>query len=187
MAPRLRLGEARALLGRKKEEQGDKKDDKQELPSDSAFAQQRLLSWHPICTWVWVALTLMLSSAPFLALGFWLEGENDEVVEYRAQYDGAGADPRYASCQIPPGSSGSGACSITFTVDRLMAAPVFVYYQLTNMYQNHRTYVKSYSNDQLTGSIITDPAKLSHCDPLIERDGKILHPCGLIAQSFFNG
>lgn len=34
-----------------------------------------------------------------------------------------------------------------------MAAPVYVYFELSKFYQNHRTYVKSRSNGQLAGGV----------------------------------
>jgi hypothetical protein len=67
-----------------------------------------------------------------------------------------------------------------------MTAPVYVYYELQNFYQNHRRYVKSRSDTQLAGTIYTDESKVSDCDPLRSRNGKILHPCGLVANSYFN-
>ncbi len=67
-----------------------------------------------------------------------------------------------------------------------MKAPVYVYYELQNFYQNHRRYVKSRSDTQLAGTVYTDEAKVQDCDPLRSRGGKILHPCGLVANSYFN-
>lgn len=46
-------------------------------------------------------------------------------------------------------------------------APVYVYYQLDNFYQNHRRYVKSRSFSQLQGTYLTAD-KLSDCDPIIK-------------------
>lgn len=40
---------------------------------------------------------------------------------------------------------------MTIEIGEPMAAPIFVYYQLTNFYQNHRRYVKSRSYTQLMG------------------------------------
>lgn len=40
-----------------------------------------------------------------------------------------------------------------FEVKKDMAKPVYVYYELSNFFQNHRTYVKSRSNDQLAGGV----------------------------------
>ena len=45
-----------------------------------------------------------------------------------------------------------------------MEGPVYVYYELSNFYQNHRRYVKSLSFKQLQGN--TDPSYLSDCTPL---------------------
>lgn len=81
---------------------------------------------------------------------------------------------------LPPFSSLSAG-----SVDK----PVYVYYEVDNFYQNHRRYVKSRSEKQLTGSVlnnINDP-NLADCDPLRTRNGSILQPCGLVAQSYFNG
>jgi len=42
-------------------------------------------------------------------------------------------------------------CNMEIEIETPMAAPIFVYYQLTNFYQNHRRYVKSRSYSQLMG------------------------------------
>lgn len=65
---------------------------------------------------------------------------------------------------------------------------MYVYYQLENFYQNHRRYVKSRSSDQLQGTAgISSNALKSDCDPLYQNGSLILSPCGLIANSLFNG
>jgi hypothetical protein len=108
-----------------------------------------------------------------------------QVVEYRVQYDGDGSDPAATACRISANTTAN--CTIDFSIATTMTAPVYVYYELQNFYQNHRRYVKSRSDTQLQGTVYTDPASVSDCDPLQSRDNKVLHPCGLIAQSFFNG
>jgi len=83
-----------------------------------------------------------------------------------------------------------------------MKAPVFVYYQLDNFYQNHRRYVKSKDYKQLMGEKIAID-DLGQCDPIKTNanlanvkiinnvNGKALvpteaaTPCGLIAKSIF--
>ncbi len=63
-----------------------------------------------------------------------------------------------------------------------------MYYRLTNFYQNHRRYVKSFDADQLKGKAVpADVLKTSNCKPMDVVDGKIIYPCGLIANSLFNG
>jgi hypothetical protein len=67
-----------------------------------------------------------------------------------------------------------------------ITGPVFVYYKLTNYYQNNRLYAKSYSAEQLQGKALTVDQLASSCDPLVGKDGLPYYPCGLIANSFFS-
>jgi hypothetical protein len=83
--------------------------------------------------------------------------------------------------QLSIGSQGT----ISYTVTEDMDAPVFVYYNLQEFYQNHRRYVKSKSNLQLRGKETTS-SDISDCDPLEARNGKTLYPCGLVANSQFS-
>ncbi|KAK7043731.1 alkylphosphocholine resistance protein lem3 [Paramarasmius palmivorus] len=83
-------------------------------------------------------------------------------------------------------------CTLEFDVPIDLKPSVFMYYKLTNFYQNHRRYVKSLNTDQLQGkggsvSTLDD----SDCKPLgsrVDKDGtrKPIYPCGLIANSLFN-
>ncbi|KNC50358.1 uncharacterized protein AMSG_12017 [Thecamonas trahens ATCC 50062] len=52
-----------------------------------------------------------------------------------------------------------------------MKAPVYVYYELTNYYQNHRRYVKSRNDAQLRGEPPTSFSKLEDCTPRISASG----------------
>ena len=56
-------------------------------------------------------------------------------------------------------------CTVPISVSEDMVGSVFVYYELDNFYQNHRTYVKSRSNDQLRGKEMA-VADLIDCDPI---------------------
>ena len=102
------------------------------------------------------------------------------------QYDGDGSDPATYGCKTLLNGTPT-ICTINITIDATMSAPIYVYYELQNFYQNHRRYVKSRNDNQLQGTVYTSSGDVSTCDPLISRNGRILHPCGLIAQSFFNG
>ena len=51
------------------------------------------------------------------------------------------------------------------TIDSDIQAPIYVYYQLDNFYQNHRRYVKSRSNEQLMGNNLSVD-QLDDCDPI---------------------
>jgi LEM3 (ligand-effect modulator 3) family / CDC50 family len=79
-------------------------------------------------------------------------------------------------------------CTIQFNIPNDIGPHVYLYYRLTNFYQNHRRYVKSLDTDQLKGN-----AKSNHtidgssCNPLkLAPNGKAYYPCGLIANSIFN-
>ena len=86
-------------------------------------------------------------------------------------------------------------CTISIEVDKKMTAPVYMYYKLTNFYQNHRRYVKSRDDPQLRGmsDLAPDTVK-TNCEYRFEVDGdgsstamlNVLNPCGLIAWSLFN-
>lgn len=158
--------------------------EKSRKPEDSPFKQQRLKAWQPILTPRWVIGTFALVGIVFVPIGVVLKNESDNVVEYSIQYDGDGTNPIYTDCMITNKDEGN-LCTLTFNIEEDMDGPVYLYYQLENFYQNHRRYVKSRSDSQLRGDILGE-GDLSDCDPLKERDGKILSPCGLIAQSFFN-
>ena len=74
-------------------------------------------------------------------------------------------------------------CAINFTLKEDFRRDVFIYYGLTNFYQNHRRYVKSRDDYQLLGHLRAS----RECEPFARDDeGKIIMPCGAIANSFFN-
>ncbi|KAL1999204.1 hypothetical protein VTN02DRAFT_4891 [Thermoascus thermophilus] len=80
-------------------------------------------------------------------------------------------------------------CSLFFDIPDPIGPPVFLYYRLTNFYQNHRRYVQSLDLDQLKGKPLdNNTISGSSCDPLrIDPiTQKAYYPCGLIANSLFN-
>lgn len=104
--------------------------------------------------------------------------------------------PSYINSDIHPKTAfGNGTntydttqCSLRFYIPEEIKPPVYVYYRLTNYYQNHRRYVKSSNQNQLKGQHV-DYGALSSCDPLRtpgDNHSAIYFPCGLIANSFFN-
>jgi len=147
-------------------------------PEDSDFQQQRLKAWQPLLTPKWVIGTFIVIGLIFLPVGIGILYSSNQVVEQTVRYDNAApplctiSDP--STCQH----------TVNITIQSTMTAPVFVYYKLTNFFQNHRRYVKSRSDPQLHGDGYT--ASASSCDPLQTQGQQTLYPCGLIANSFFN-
>jgi len=150
----------------------DQKDDSKK-PEDSAFKQQRLIAWQPLLTPPWVIGTFLVTGALFLILGGIILQASRSVVEVEVRYDlTCGPAPTPCASQIP------------MFIPKTMNPPIFFYYKLTNFYQNHRRYVKSRDDAQLSGSVDIDPEV---CDPVITNNtGFTIYPCGLIANSFFN-
>ncbi|KDO22526.1 hypothetical protein SPRG_11708 [Saprolegnia parasitica CBS 223.65] len=197
-------------------------EEKSRRPEDTPFKQQKLKAWQPILTPNWVIGTFFVVGLIFIPIGIILRVESDRVVEHVIQYDGEGAltatngtqGGRYTvlntngspGCQLAKESDGNQfnlsahSCILRFTLDQDMKAPIYVYYQLDNFYQNHRRYVASRSDEQLRGA---QPASLSDCEPMgsspkdTPRYSSLtnstpdvgtwaLNPCGLIANSMFN-
>lgn len=82
-------------------------------------------------------------------------------------------------------------CYLRFNIPENMGPPVLFYYHLTNFYQNHRRYVDSFDQQQLSGDARSyGDIKGSKCTPLYGDDNngekKPYYPCGLIANSMFN-
>ncbi|CAO3637815.1 unnamed protein product [Cunninghamella echinulata] len=68
-----------------------------------------------------------------------------------------------------------------------MNGPIYMYYRLTNFYQNHRLYIKNFDADQLLGNPSSGTTYNTNCNPLASNDDNLLvYPCGLIANSMFN-
>lgn len=80
----------------------------------------------------------------------------------------------------------SKTCTVQFEVPADIKGNLFMYYKLTNFYQNHRKYVDSYDWNQLRGEAVPWGDVSKKCDPMRYRDGKIIYPAGLVANSLFN-
>lgn len=79
-------------------------------------------------------------------------------------------------------------CVVEFQIPAELPYSVFFYYKLTNFYQNHRRYVKSLNSDQLKGKFVSNKdLNNSDCKPLAASGESAIYPCGLIANSVFNG
>lgn len=94
----------------------------------------------------------------FLILGIALYVESDKVQQAEIQYSEA--------CKNQTSSS---YCYLTFTLAAPIPAPVYVYYEMENFYQNHRRYVNSRSSKQLMGQVATS-TEAQLCTPVITNE-----------------
>jgi hypothetical protein len=105
----------------------------------------------------------------------------------KAEFD----PPQYAfiSNASNPDVFSQNQCVINFDIPADLKPSVFLYFKLTNFYQNHRRYVKSFDSSQLKGSFrsVSD-LKNGDCKPVaVVNNEQVVYPCGLIANSMFNG
>ncbi|KAI3662435.1 hypothetical protein MP638_003575, partial [Amoeboaphelidium occidentale] len=160
----------------------------------TAFKQQRLKAWQPILTPRTVLPTFFLIGVIFVPLGGVFLSVSNQVQELSFDYTMCSSAPATLTnvqgmdpIQAWSFDSSSRTCTVQFKVDQTVKAPVYLYYRLSNFYQNHRRYVKSLSAKQLKGDAIYNKDDLQDCAPLNGADsGLIYYPCGLIANSLFN-
>eukprot|EP00760_Papus_ankaliazontas_P019045 PhM_4_TR17849/c0_g1_i1/m.64977 len=160
-------------------------------PADTPFKQQRLAAWQPILSPMYVVGCFILIAVIFIPIGAVVLIASGDVVEVETHYSDKvctwGGSPKFNDSQhyISTGCQHQ----VTFTIDKEMKSPVYMYYKLTNFYQNHRRYAKSRSDSQIAGNEVGS-SDISDCDPFqsTEIGGKEYKysPCGLIAWSMFN-
>ncbi|KAH0795232.1 ALA-interacting subunit 3 [Histomonas meleagridis] len=144
--------------------------------SQSKFRQQRLPACRPFLTPLsasFVYLAFFLVSLAF-CIAFFVN--NNEIFE--KEFD-------YTNCTTPK-------CQLTINLtekDMGSIGPFYVYYQLTNFYQNNFMYSDSINWDQLQGKA-PDKTQLSSCSPMIQNGTNFTTgayvPCGTLPMSVFN-
>lgn len=173
-------------------------------PKDTKFKQQKLPAWQPIMTAGTVLPAFFAIGAAFIPLGVALLITSNNVQEKTVDYTGCEpSDPaiksNFSKCSLYLDQVANRGkvcqCDIKFTLKQPFQGTVYMYYGLTNFYQNHRRYVKSRDDKQLMGSVIGTADDLnSDCNPYRSADNdnttsgdKLAYaPCGAIANSMFN-
>ncbi|KAI8321501.1 Lem3/Cdc50 [Martensiomyces pterosporus] len=185
---------------------------KSKRPSNTAFKQQRLRAWQPLLTPKSVLPTFFIIGIIFAPIGGWLLWASERVNEIRLDYTRCmdlpntsttldsslyeyhlhGIDSKSIPKPTEKFDSDTRICSIVFNLPKDLDPSVFLYYRLTNFYQNHRRYTKSFDVDQLKGKRRSaSEIQGGDCSPLDvhSENGskkKPYYPCGLIANSMFN-
>ncbi|KAG6542445.1 hypothetical protein Mapa_016135 [Marchantia paleacea] len=156
-------------------------------PKYSRFTQQELPACKPLLTPGWVIATFVVVGIIFIPIGAVTLLASNGVVEIVHDYESSclpnlTRDERITHIQNP---SSNKTCHVTVSVKDDMDAPIYVYYQLDNFYQNHRRYVKSRNDKQLRGDSGA-ANETDGCKPEATLNGQPIVPCGLIAWSLFN-
>ncbi|XP_078042770.1 cell cycle control protein 50A isoform X2 [Augochlora pura] len=169
---------------------------KTKKPSDSAFKQQRLPAWQPILTAGTVLPTFFVIGIAFIPVGIGLLYFSDQVKEYIIDYTNCNSTHYFHGSGIPytcaefiaqkPNPSPPCTCEIKFKLPCDFNGKIYMYYGLTNFYQNHRRYVKSRDDNQLLGKL-SDTVS-NDCEPFAydNNNNKPIVPCGAIANSLFS-
>ncbi|GBG00057.1 hypothetical protein Rsub_12801 [Raphidocelis subcapitata] len=167
-------------------------------PKYTQLTQQELPACKPVLDATWVVFIFLGVAVITIPIGIVCLVYGLKPVEVYQRYDDS------CLAQLPDNAARSAwiqtnqaqdsynesalACTITLTIPERMVPPIFVYYELDGVYQNHRRYVKSRSDVQLAGSQ-PGAASMSACEPLLYLNGdpaRVVNPCGLVAWSNFN-
>lgn len=142
----------------------EEEEDEDEVVEASKFSQQTMDGTLPQMSSFELSVIFMVAFVILLVLGFptYITSVNlyESVNYYNSTYN------------------------ITINVPKRVKGPVYVMYQLEDVYQNHRRWVQSRDYDQLSGKKIQSSA-LKSCDP---RNKDLINntiPCGIAAASFF--
>lgn len=161
---------------------------KSKRPSDSAFKQQRLPAWQPMLTAGTVLPTFFIIGIAFIPVGiallYFSASVQEVIIDYTHCYQRESNKNITCASLIAKNSTTQCTCEVDFTLDQDFVGKVYMYYGLSNYYQNHRRYVKSRDDDQLLGRLNNPPS--TDCEPFAQDGGKPIAPCGAIANSLFN-
>ncbi|NP_001080854.1 transmembrane protein 30A L homeolog [Xenopus laevis] len=159
---------------------------KSKKPDNTAFKQQRLPAWQPILTAGTVLPAFFIIGIVFIPIGIGIFVTSNNIREFEIDYTGVDPSSPCYKCSNVTLNGPTCNCIINFTLDYAFESNVFMYYGLSNFYQNHRRYVKSRDDSQLNGdkNSLTNPSK--ECEPYRTNGSKPIAPCGAIANSMFS-
>jgi len=155
----------------------------------SKFRQQKFPGWRPLPTISCITIIFISAGVFFIIFGIFILIFTGQIKEFKFRYDLFCAEKRRHNEK----------CEMSLSIPETMKKPIFIYYQINDLRQNHRFYMENKSNKQLKGEEVSkeDLEKSNDCDgALYNKDFDFLDPdkypeddvafpCGLIAKSFF--
>ncbi|KAH9287755.1 hypothetical protein KI387_031872, partial [Taxus chinensis] len=153
----------------------------------TSFTQQDLPACRLILTPGWIIAIFMLTGVICIPIGIGALLASRSVIEILYRYETECIPEIYRINKLAyiQDDLTPKTCSKVLKVPKHMKAPIYVYYQLDNFYQNHRRYVKSRSDKQILHGL-RDNSTIFLCEPIAKSNGVPIVPCGLIAWSLFN-
>lgn len=164
--------------------------EKPNKPANSDFKQQRLRGCRLSPNSVVLGSIYLAIGFAFILFGCIVIDEAELVVEVSKRYDDIGECK--ADWRTPR------TCIIDIEVDDDMESPIFFYYEINNLYQNHRKYNKNRDIYQLMGESRSESEIEFNCDPVVTmsdlgfytsldlQQDDVANPCGLVSKSYFN-
>ncbi|KAG8277105.1 hypothetical protein J6590_050014 [Homalodisca vitripennis] len=157
--------------------------------TQTELTQQRLPAWQPILTAGTVLPTFFIVGITFIPIGIGLlyfsDGVGEKSIDYTYCKSVEVPTQNCADIVTSNNSNAGCTCRVPFTLNTPLEGTVYMYYGLSNFYQNHRRYVKSRDDFQLLGQLSDNPS--TDCDPFRILNNKPIAPCGAIANSLFSG
>lgn len=160
-------------------------------PGDSAFKQQKLKPWNFSLSKRTLAIFYLLSGCIWILVGVIIILESNSVIQYSMRYDNIDECKNEWKHPRP--------CTLEFKLDQKMQSPIFVYYEINNIYQTHRRYIKNRDIKQLMGKDVDRSDLEDRCiDAVTMQDlgfisqnnllspNSIASPCGIYPRSYFN-
>ena len=147
--------------------------------ANSKFKQQRLPACRPFLTPLGASIIYLCIGVIALVFGLVHFFLSKSLKEYEFQYDD--------NCTVL-----GKPCTLIIDISEDIKTPIYLYYQLTNVYQNNFMYSSSKSWDQIQGKFADLSDVKSDCSPIYLRDennktvSNIRVPCGSVAASVFN-
>ena len=155
----------------------------------SKFRQQKFPGWRPLPTISCITIIFISAGVFFIIFGIFILIFTGQIKEFKFRYDLFCAEKRRHNEK----------CEMSLSIPETMKKPIFIYYQINDLRQNHRFYMDNKSNKQLKGEEVSkeDLEKSNDCDgALYNKDfvfldsekypeDEVAFPCGLIAKSFF--
>ena len=161
-------------------------------PPYSAFSQQYLRAHRPTLTPGNAAKISAVIALVFIPIGSWTLNTVNSLKEVVIRYDNLqgcadGFFPTDAEAAAKYSYAGAGTtCTATARTTRALKAPVYVHYELSNFFQNHRAYARDLDYFKMMGNF---DAGWDLCTTSTHKQtaaGDTISPCGVQAWSYFN-
>ena len=164
------------------------------------FYQQKLPAWRPNLASASTTIpSMIVIGLVFICVGMAIHYTSVEVSEVTVEYTDCRPDSKqlrasYRTCSsyVESHVGHRCYCNVKFELANAFTGSVYMYYGLSNFYQNHRLYVMSKDLNQLAGGQMSGQVAgmmtKSNCYPYVGDVTRnvVYAPCGLVANSIFN-